>query len=335
MKVRHQMTRFRSPAPVRSVGRLGRATLLGSALAGSLALAGCSAAGEEVGRGPALSDGNEPTQDGDGNLIAPTDPTPSEPEDTNLVVDNEPEPTRPMDEDCDNILEVTYRDFSEDHPDFEMQFAGDVVRLQLVEAQLGEDKKPVFKSSMGCPPEHEMPGVCANWEPTEPSIASADTFAQWYRTEEGVNYEIPGTIELTPTAENPNLYVFDRGEFFPLGPDQGFGVTPAGHHLGKNFLFTTEIHLQFDYLKGQIFKFRGDDDLWIFVNDKLALDLGSMHNAEEGQIDFDAQAEALGITPGGSYSMDIFHAERHTTASNFKFETNISCFTPVVIKGAK
>jgi hypothetical protein len=27
--------------------------------------------------------------------------------------------------------------------------------------------------------------------------------------------------------------------------------------------------------------------------------------------------------------MDIFHAERHTTQSNFRIETNIQCFTTV------
>jgi fibro-slime domain-containing protein len=72
--------------------------------------------------------------------------------------------------------------------------------------------------------------------------------------------------------------------------------------------------------------------LWIFINGKLALDLGSMHNAEEGTIDFDAQSTALDISPGTSYAMDVFHAERHTRASNFKITTNIACFTPSVVK---
>jgi fibro-slime domain-containing protein len=84
----------------------------------------------------------------------------------------------------------------------------------------------------------------------------------------------------------------------------------------------------FTYVAGQTFTFRGDDDMWIFVNDSLALDLGSMHIAWEGSIDFDEQATALGITPGGMYRMDIFHAERHTSDSNFRIETNIGCFRP-------
>ncbi len=50
---------------------------------------------------------------------------------------------------CSNTLEVTYRDFSEAHPDFEMPFAGDVVRRGLVQSQLGPDHKPVFADRIG------------------------------------------------------------------------------------------------------------------------------------------------------------------------------------------
>ena len=37
-------------------------------------------------------------------------------------------------------------------------------------------------------------------------------------------------------------------------------------------------------------------------------------------------ATALGIQIGNMYPMDIFHAERHTDASNFHVETTIDCF---------
>ncbi len=237
--------------------------------------------------------------------------------------------TGSTDPDCDNILEVTYRDFDESHPDMEMAFAGDVVRIQLLEPTLGADGKPVFKSSTGCPRSADDPLACDNWQTTNPVITSAATFDQWYRTSD-VNREIPGTLELTPDANG--YYVFDTNAFFPLGPDEGFGITPANNDQHKNFLFTTEIHVTFTYRAGQVFSFRGDDDLWIFVNGTLAMDLGGMHSAETGTIDFDAQSTRLGITPGSAYPMDIFHAERHTRDSNFRFETNVSCFVPVVVR---
>jgi fibro-slime domain-containing protein len=233
-------------------------------------------------------------------------------------------------DDCNGELPVVYRDFNESHPDFEMPFSGDVVRRQLVSATLGADRKPVFASSTGCPAQQGTPTGCANWSVTEPVIASAASFDQWYRNVDGVNVAFEGTLLLTETGPGTGRYVFNSTEFFPIGKDEGFGNTPA--FQDRNFLFTSEIHLTFLYYAGQRFSFRGDDDLWIFVNGRLAMDLGSMHSAETGTIDFDAQAGELGITPGRGYPMDIFHAERHTTGSNFGFETNIACFTPSILR---
>jgi len=230
---------------------------------------------------------------------------------------------------CDSVLDVTYRDFNESHPDFEMPFSGDVVRLTLLQPTLGADLTPVFRDSIGCPQDPNKPDACANWMPMQPVITSAATFDQWYHTVNGVNIKFAKTLTLTEQPLGSGTYVFDSANFFPLGPNEGWGITPKNNNpQGMNFLFTTEIHVNFEYKAGQVFTFRGDDDLWIFVNNKLALDIGSMHVATQGTINFDAQAAALGISAGGTYPMDIFQAARHTSASNFRFETNISCFTP-------
>jgi fibro-slime domain-containing protein len=56
-----------------------------------------------------------------------------------------------------------------------------------------------------------------------------------------------------------------------------------------------------------------------------------MHMPISATIDFDAQAADLGIQPGGTYQMDIFHAERHTDFSTFRIETTIQCVTVIVV----
>src|SRR5690606_17289669 len=107
-----------------------------------------------------------------------------------------------------------------------------------------------------------------SWTPTGSAITSAETFADWYHTVDGVNFEFERILSLTETPAGSGVYVYDSTAFFPLGPDEGYGA----FRNDKNFLFTTEIHLLFTYVAGQTFRFRGDDDLWIFINDTLALD---------------------------------------------------------------
>ena len=172
-------------------------------------------------------------------------------------------------------------------------------------------------------------GMCVPWDitPISYAIKSATTFAQWYNTTPGVNMEIKGELPLTLDPMTGDS-VYDTTAFFPID-GQGFGNSTGWTH---NYHFTTEIHVKFKYGTGQKFTFRGDDDLWIFVNGKLALDVGGQHQALEGTIDFDADAVKLGITAGTSYPMDIFHAERQTDQSNFRIQTNIKCFEPVVVK---
>jgi fibro-slime domain-containing protein len=172
-------------------------------------------------------------------------------------------------------------------------------------------------------------GTCQKWDikPISYSIKSAASFDQWYNTVAGVNQEIMGEIPLLEMPAGSGVSVYDTEAFFPID-DKGFGNTAGQTH---NYHFTTEIHVKFTYQAGQKFTFRGDDDLWIFINNRLALDVGGQHEALVGVIDFDALAATLGITAGQSYPMDIFHAERQTTESNFRIETNIKCFTPVVV----
>ena len=68
----------------------------------------------------------------------------------------------------------------------------------------------------------------------------------------------------------------------------------------------------------------GDDDVWIFINGKLAIDLGGLHVATSGSVDLDQAAATLGIEKGLVYPLDLFNAERRSYGSDFRIDLNFA-----------
>jgi fibro-slime domain-containing protein len=146
-------------------------------------------------------------------------------------------------------------------------------------------------------------------------IQSAESFRQWYQSAPNVNQAFALELYLAP---NDGKFSFESHDFFPLD-GAGFGNEAQNH----NFSFTFELHTRFVYEGGEVFQFSGDDDLWVFINGQLAIDLGGVHAAADQRLNLDEAARRLGIETGNEYALDFFQAERHATQSNFQIDTTL------------
>lgn len=198
-------------------------------------------------------------------------------------------------------LTATIRDFHITFPDMNHDGISDV---GIVATTLGDDDKPVYAHS----------------GPTA-TVVGPETFNQWYRDIAGVNRSATLDIPLTTSNSSKGVFTYSNTSFFPID-GQLFGNEDQPH----NYAFTLEIAARFRYSGGETFTFAGDDDVFVFINRKLAIDLGGIHSILSQTVDLDARAKELGISKGEIYPMHIFFAERHMTGSDFVIETTISEF---------
>jgi len=200
---------------------------------------------------------------------------------------------------------------------------GKLVSKEAVDAS-GRNRMPVTKTYISSKA-GDVAGTVAT--SNGGSLHTAAAFGQWFTDVAGVNLSRP--IPLTLVRQpGTNLYSFsdrtdaaytNKGGFFPIDQDL-WGNSPSQSH---NFGFTYELATNFVYARnsGQVFTFTGDDDVWVFIDGKLVVDIGGVHAAVSQTIDLD---RLNWLQDGQRYSFKLFFAERHTTQSNVRIDTNLN-----------
>lgn len=201
----------------------------------------------------------------------------------------------------------------------------------IVGATLGGDGNPVWvggsNPALYATTKTKYNAGSTNLDQDADDAANAARFDQWYNNDASVNLASSVTLTL---SEEGGEFVYDNQSFFILdgaatpgvslggfsnGTQTGFGNEGRAH----NHHFTMELHSAFTYQGGESFTFTGDDDVWVFINGELVIDLGGVHQALSKTVDLDG----LGLTAGEVYDFDFFYAERNTFESHFRIETTL------------
>ena len=153
---------------------------------------------------------------------------------------------------------------------------------------------------------------------------------RWFSVVEDKSASYAGVLKMQYLAKGAE-FVFESEDFYPLD-DVEFSKGDMVNVDGHNHLFTMSFAVPFKVLASgeESFSVTADDDTFVYVGDKLVVDMGGIHGAmtgdfvirENGEVYAGVNGEELAYS-GVSVEKDagsivrIFHADRDSADSTF------------------
>ena len=196
----------------------------------------------------------------------------------------------------------------------------------IVKSTLGSDGSPVpsyetTADAKSAGIDYQSRGVVGH----DP-VVSGDNFYRWFHEVSGKSTQYNQEITFTREGSS-NRYVYGGRQIFPLDDVS----TATQKLLGHNFHFTAHLNIpiKISASGNERFDFTGDDDVWVFVNGQLVLDIGGVHSAIDGYFTINSDGSItsvvddrivnnynLGLSNGDVVDLDFFYAERNTSEAN-------------------
>lgn len=156
---------------------------------------------------------------------------------------------------------------------------------------------------------------------------------RWFSDVEGKSKNYNGTLKMQ-YKESGAEFLFEAKDFYPLD-EADFSAGDIVNNDGHNHLFTMNFAVPFTVLASgeEKFKITADDDTFVFIGDKLVIDMGGIHDPVEGRLVINENGEIYSEVNGEglSYSgvtvekgegsiVRVFHADRDSEDSTFNVD---------------